>query len=107
MAALHFSKKDFEKKVIKSKKPVFVYFSAVWCPPCRMAGPIVDELAEEYKGKAVVGKINVDEEQELGSKFGVMSVPTVIVFKEGKEVDRKIGFPGKGGYQAMLDVVIK
>lgn len=107
MAALHFSKEDFEEKVLKSNKPVFVDFWASWCQPCRMAGPVIDELVEEYKDKVVIGKINVDEEQELAEKYGIMSIPAVIVFKNGKEVDRLVGFPGKGGYQEMLKKYIK
>lgn len=103
MMALHFKKEDFEEKVLKSKKPVMVDFGAPWCGPCRMAEPVFDELAKEYKGKAVIGKVNIDEEQDLAGKYGVMSIPTVIIFKEGKEVDRKVGFPGKEGYQKMLE----
>ena len=78
-------------------------FWAPWCGPCRMAGPAIDELAEEYKDKAIIGKVNIDEEKELAEKYGVMSIPTVIVFKDGKEVDRKIGFPGKEAYQKMIE----
>ena len=103
MTALHIAKNDFEEKVIKSKKPVMVDFGAPWCAPCRMAEPVFDELSEEYKGKAVIGKVNIDEEQELAQKYGVMSIPTVIIFKDGKEVERKVGFPGKEGYQEMID----
>lgn len=102
MTAIHFKKEDFEEKVIKSKKPVMVDFGAPWCAPCRMAEPVIDELAKEYKGKAVIGKVNIDEEQDLAGKYGVMSIPTVIIFKEGKEVERKVGFPGKEGYEEMI-----
>lgn len=105
MPAIHLTKKDFEEKI---EKGVFlVDFWAVWCGPCRMAGPVIDELAEEYKDKALVGKVNVDEEQELAANFGVMSIPTVIVFKDGKEVERVTGFVGKEGYQAKLDKFIR
>ena len=106
MTAIHFKKDDFEEKVLKSKKPVMVDFWAEWCSPCKMAGPVVDELAKEYKGKAVIGKVNIDEEQELAGKYGGMSIPTVIIFKEGKEVERKVGFPGKDAYQALLDKLV-
>jgi len=102
MSAIHFKKDDFEEKVIKSKRPVMVDFWAIWCGPCKMAGPVVDELAKEYKGKAVIGKVNIDEEQELAQKYGVMSIPTIIIFKDGKEVERKVGFPGKQGYEEMI-----
>jgi len=103
MSATHLTKDNFKKKVLDSDKPVVVDFWAVWCGPCRMAGPVIDELEEEYKGKVVIGKVNIDEAQELAQKYGVMSVPTVIIFKKGKEVDRQVGFPGKEGYQKMLE----
>ncbi|MCH7952145.1 thioredoxin [Patescibacteria group bacterium] len=94
--------KNFEEEVVKSKTPVMVDFWAPWCGPCKMAGPIIDELAEEYKGKVKIGKLNVDENQEQPAKFGVMSIPTVILYKDGKEVERKIGFGGKAGYEELL-----
>ncbi|MFC1711668.1 thioredoxin [Patescibacteria group bacterium] len=102
MSAMHLTKKDFEEKVLKSKTPVMVDFFADWCGPCKMAGPVIDELAVEYKGKAIIAKVNVDEEQELAAQFGVMSIPTVLMFKDGKEVGRQIGFPGKDGYEEMI-----
>jgi len=106
MTAVHLNKDNFEKEVLKSKIPVMVDFFASWCSPCKLAGPVMDELAGEYKGKVVVGKVNIDEGQELAEKYNVMSVPTVIVFKDGKEVDRKMGFPGKEVYQSMIDKVM-
>ncbi len=102
MSALHFSKTDFEEKAVKSDKPVLIDFFAEWCGPCKLAGPVVDELAEEYKDKVVIGKVNVDEQPDLAAKYGVMSIPTVIMLKAGKEVDRQVGFPGKDGYIQML-----
>ncbi|MBU1200387.1 thioredoxin [Patescibacteria group bacterium] len=102
MSAVHFSDQDFKEKVIKSKLPVLVDFFAEWCGPCKMAAPIIDELAGEYKDKVVIGKVDVDQNQETAGKFGVMSIPTVIMFKNGKEVDRKTGFAGKAGYEEML-----
>lgn len=102
MAAAHFSDQDFEEKVIKSDKPVMVDFYADWCGPCKMAAPIIDELSEEYKDSAVIGKVNVDENNETAGKYGVMSIPTVIMFADGKEVGRKIGFAGKAGYEELL-----
>jgi len=107
MTAVHFSVKDFDEKVIKVKGLVLVDFYADWCGPCKMAGPVIDELAGEYKGKAVVGKVNVDENQELSSKYGVMSVPTVVLFKDGKEVDRMMGFKGKEGYENLIKKALK
>ena len=105
MAAVHLTDADFEEKVIKSNKPVMVDFFADWCGPCKMAAPIIDELAEEYKGKVVVGKLNVDESGESAQKYGVMSIPTVVVFEGGKEVGRKVGFAGKAGYEELLKEV--
>ena len=102
MAAAHFSQTDFEEKVLKSDKPVLVDFWAPWCGPCRMAGPVIEELAGEYEGKAVIGKVNVDEERQLAGQYGVMSIPTVILFKDGKEFDRQIGFIGRDGYEAII-----
>jgi thioredoxin 1 len=96
---------NFEEEVVKSDIPVMVDFWAPWCGPCKMAGPVIDELAGEYKGKVKIGKLNVDDNQEQAAKFGVMSIPTVVVFEKGKEVDRKIGFAGKAGYEEVLKKV--
>lgn len=100
MSALHFTKADFDEKT--KKGVALVDFWAEWCGPCRMAGPIIDELSTEYAGKIVVGKVDVDHEQELAGKYGVMSIPTVILFKDGKEVGRQVGFAGKQGYLDLL-----
>ena len=96
---------NFEEEVKKSETPVMVDFWAPWCGPCKLAGPVIEELAEEYKGKVKIGKLNVDENQEQAAKFGVMSIPTVVMFKKGEEVDRKIGFAGKAGYEELLKKV--
>lgn len=106
MAAGHFTKDNFAK-TLKGDKPVMVDFFGTWCGPCRMAGPVLDNLAEEYKDKVVIGKVDVDEEKDLAQQYGVMSIPTVIVFKEGKEVERITGFPGKEGYEEAIKKVIK
>lgn len=105
MAAVYFTQDDFEAKVLQSDKPVMVDFYAEWCGPCKMAAPIIDELAEEYKDKVVIGKVNVDENNQLAGQFGVMSIPTVILFKNGEMVDRLTGFGGKAGYETMLKKV--
>lgn len=102
MGAIHFSNNDFEEKVLKSDKPVLVDFWAPWCGPCRMAGPVLDELADEYQGKMTIGKVNVDEAREIAGKYGVMSIPTVILFKNGQEFDKQIGFAGREGYEALI-----
>lgn len=106
MPAAHFTSDDFDQKVLKSDKPVLVDFYAEWCGPCKMAAPIIDELADEYDGKAVIGKVDVDEYNELAGNYGVMSIPTVVMFKGGEEVDRKTGFAGKEGYEEMLKEVL-
>jgi thioredoxin 1 len=101
-----FTDQNFETEVLKSDKPVLVDFWATWCGPCQMAGPIIDELAEEYKDKVKVGKVNVDENPQTAMKFGVMSIPTVIVFLGGKEEKREVGFSGKEGYKKLLEEVL-
>jgi thioredoxin 1 len=106
MASVHFTDADFEEKVLKSDKPVMVDFFAEWCGPCKMAAPIIDELSEEFADKAVIGKVDVDANNKVAMQFGVMSIPTVIMFKDGKEVDRKIGFAGKAGYEELLKKVV-
>ena len=103
---LTFSDQNFAEDVLKSDKPVMVDFWATWCGPCVMAGPVVDELADEYKGKVVIGKLDVDQNQETAGKYGVMSIPTVIMFKGGKEIARKVGFAGKQMYENLLKEVV-
>lgn len=106
MAAIQLSDKDFEEKVLKSPLPALVDFYADWCGPCQQAGPIIDELAEEYKEKVLIGKVNVDESHNTSGKYGVMSIPTMIVFKDGKEVERASGFGGKEGVVKLLEKVL-
>ena len=104
---LKLTDQNFDQKVIKAKKPVLVDFWAPWCGPCQMVGPVIEELAKEYEGKIEVGKLNVDENQKMAQKYGVMSIPTVIIFKNGKEGRKQIGFPGKETYQKLIEEVIK
>ncbi|HPX93688.1 MAG TPA: thioredoxin [Bacillota bacterium] len=82
---------NFEEKVIKSDLPVLIDFWAEWCGPCRMVAPVVEELAKNYAGKAVIGKVNVDEERGLAQKYRVFSIPTLFIFKGGKVVDQLVG----------------
>jgi thioredoxin 1 len=96
--ALNLTKDNFEKQVLSSDKPVLVDFWAEWCQPCKVLGPIIDELAKELKGKVKVAKANVDENQELASKYGIMSIPTVILFKNGKPAEQWIGVQDKSVY---------
>ena len=106
MSAIHFSDSDFGEKVEKARLPVLVDFYADWCGPCKMAAPIIDELAELNKDKVLIGKVNVDENNMTAVKYNVMSIPTVIMFKDGKEVDRQIGFGGRSMYEKMLEKVL-
>jgi thioredoxin 1 len=108
--ARHLTAEDFQTTVDDAKKagiPVFVDFYADWCGPCQIAAPVVDKLAGEYDGKAIIAKLNVDDHNSIAGQYGVMSIPTVIVINDGEEVDRKIGFPGEAGYREMLDKVVK
>ena len=102
MAELKISRENFENEVMKSDIPVLIDFWAPWCGPCQMMGPIIEQLAEEYEGKAKVGKVNVDEEGELSQAFGVMSIPTIVLVKDGKVVKQAVGARPKAEVEAML-----
>lgn len=89
--ALEFTDANFEELVIKSGKPVIVDLWAEWCGPCRMLTPIVEEMAKEYEGRAVIGKLNVDDNPEVTAKYGVRNIPTVLFFKGGEIADKQVG----------------
>ncbi|MCB0431599.1 MAG: thioredoxin, partial [Mangrovimonas sp.] len=89
--ALEITDATFEETVLKSDKPVMVDFWAAWCGPCRMVAPIIEELSSEYEGKAVIGKVDVDNNQEFAAKFGIRNIPTVLVFQNGEVVGRQVG----------------
>ena len=100
--ALHLNKQLFEE-AIAGDKPVLVDFWATWCGPCRMIAPAIEQVASEFEGRAVVGKVDVDEEMELAQRFGVMSIPTLIVLKGGKVVEQAVGARGKADIAAMIE----
>ena len=104
--ALEITDATFDEVVLKSDKPVLVDFWAAWCGPCRMVGPIIEQISEEYDGKAVVGKVDVDANQEFAAKYGVRNIPTVLVFKDGEVVGRQVGVSPKNVYSEALDSLL-
>ena len=103
MAEIKITVDNFEQEVIRSEQPVLVDFWAAWCGPCRMLAPAVAQIAAECEGKIKVGKVNVDEEVELAQRFGIMSIPTVLAFKDGKKVNQSIGLVPKDKLLALFD----
>lgn len=102
MAAIKITKDNFEKEVLRSNVPVLVDFWAPWCGPCQMLAPVIGQLAEEYEGSAKVGKINVDEEPQLAARFGIVSIPTVKVFRSGVPTNSLVGLRSKAELAALL-----
>ncbi len=97
-----FTTENFENEVLKADKPVLVDFYADWCGPCKMMAPVVEKLAEDMSGEAVIGKLNVDDCEEIAMKYGVMNIPTVILFKGGQEVNRVIGVQSREVLEKLL-----
>jgi thioredoxin 1 len=104
---LHVTDETFQQEVLESKLPVLVDFWAPWCGPCRMVGPIIEELAGDYDGRVVVAKVNVDENDVTSGKYGVTSIPTMIIFNGGKEVERMVGARPKKSLAERLDALLK
>ena len=104
--ALEITSANFEELVLKSDKPVLVDFWAEWFGPCRMVGPIVDELHTDYDGKAVVGKVNVDDQQEIAAQYGIRNIPTILFFKNGEMVDKNVGVAPKADLAKKIDALI-
>lgn len=97
---------DFDDIVSGADKPVLVDFYADWCGPCKAAAPILEEISDDYIDDLLVAKVDVDDQPELAKRFDVLSIPTVILFNEGEELDRKIGFGGRSGYEELIRKVI-
>ena len=104
--ALEITDATFDEVVLQSDKPVLVDFWAAWCGPCRMVGPIIDELSKEFEGKAVVGKIDVDANQEFAAKYGVRNIPTALLFKDGELISRQVGVAPKKTYEDAINAAL-
>ncbi len=104
--ALEITDANFEETVLKSAQPVMVDFWAAWCGPCRMVGPIIDDISKDYDGKVVVGKLDVDANQEFAAKYGVRNIPTVLIFQNGEVVGRQVGVAPKTTYAEALDALL-
>ncbi|HSV95223.1 MAG TPA: thioredoxin [Spirochaetia bacterium] len=107
MDIAHFTDANFDEMVLKAQKPVLVDFFADWCGPCRMVSPVIEELANSYGEKMIVGKVDVDANPGVAGKYGVMSIPTVVLFDGGKEIARQVGFGGKEIYEEMVKKTVK
>ena len=106
MAVLTITKENFASEVLASDKPVLIDLWAEWCGPCRMMAPVVAELAEDYAGRVRVGKVNVDEQADIAVRYGVSSIPTLLLFKDGREAGRLVGYRPKADVAAALEQLL-
>ncbi len=104
--AIEITDANFEELVVNSDKPVMIDFWAVWCGPCRMIAPIVEEMSGEYEGKAVIGKVDVDSNSNVATKYGIRNIPTVLFVKNGEVVDKQVGAAPKQAFTAKLDALL-
>ncbi len=102
MATTNIGDKDFDQEVLQNKLPVLVDFWAEWCGPCKLAEPVLEELSESYKDKVLIMKVDVDKNPVSSQKYGVMSIPTTVLFKGGREIARQVGFAGKNGFEEVI-----
>jgi len=105
--AIELTDANFDQLVMKSDKPVLVDFWAEWCGPCRMVGPVVEELSKDYAGKAVIGKVDVDSNPNISAQFGIRNIPTILFFKNGQVVDKQVGAVGKSVLAGKIDAQLK
>lgn len=104
--ALEITDANFEETVLKSDKPVLLDFWAEWCGPCRMVAPFVEEISKDFEGKAVVGKVDVDNNPGVAAKFGIRNIPTILFFKDGEIVDKQVGAVSKNALVAKLEALL-
>lgn len=102
MLEITLTENNFEEEVLKSEKPVLVDFWATWCGPCKMIAPILNEIAEEYKDRLKVGKVNIDEQANLAAKFHISSIPTLLLFQDGRIINMSVGFCSKAEIEEMI-----
>lgn len=101
-----FTSANFDAEVLNSSVPVLVDFFAAWCGPCKMMAPVIEKLAEEYEGKAVIGKLDVDESMDIAGRYGIMNIPTLIIFKNGEMVSKFLGLRNKNELKKALDAAL-
>lgn len=106
MAVTHLTDSNFAAEVLTSEQPVLVDFWATWCGPCKMIAPLVDEIAAEYAGRLKVGKVNVDESSQIAGKYGIMSIPTLMFFRQGKVMGQVVGALGKSELKKKIEEIL-